>query len=226
MSVVTPSDGTRDEMWVYHTILLLMGIVGRPEINLNWTNDQLCSILIFSQLMPRTRFKVLRIMIHFSSPTDFEPDDPLKKLRTFLDDLSGKFRDNYIPSENIAVDEYLSLWKGRPSFRIYIPTKRERYGIKLCMVCESSTAYVSLFIIYTEQSTDYPAPNNKALLKEWDEYSKASKIVLFLADQFLNLGYWVTLDNYYTVPELAAEFYHLNTDCIGTYKKSLPGDFW
>ena len=51
-------------------------------------------------------------MIYFSDPLDFDADDPLKKLRYMIDELSDLYISNYTSKENIAVDEYLSLWKG------------------------------------------------------------------------------------------------------------------
>ena len=81
-------------------------------------------------------------MIHFTHPDEEERDDTLKKLRYMMDYLIQKFKTNYVPEENVAIDAYLSLWKGRLSFRIYISTKRERYGVKLCMLCESETGYL------------------------------------------------------------------------------------
>ena len=65
--------------------------------------------------------------------------DSLKKLRELIDHLSNVYYENYTPQQNLALDEYLPLWKGRLAFKIYIPSKQERYGIKLYMVCESDT---------------------------------------------------------------------------------------
>jgi len=50
-------------------------------------------------------------MIHFSSCTDFDETDSLHKLRFFFDYISEKFLNNYTLSQNVAIDEYLSLWK-------------------------------------------------------------------------------------------------------------------
>ena len=78
------------------------------------------------------------------------------------------------PAENVAVDEYLSLWKGRLSFKVYIPSKRERYGIKLFMLCESSTGYLTSFIIYTGATTDYGTLEENQLAKPFEDYKSPS----------------------------------------------------
>ena len=167
-------------------------------------------------------------MIHFSDSLDFDADDPLKKLRYIIDELSDLYISNNTPKENIAMDEYLSLWKGRLSFRIYIPSKRERYGVKFFMLCESKPGYLSSFIIYTGSSTDYGHIADDMLLKPWAQYKSRSKVVLSLVKPFFNQGYILRLDNYYTSPELGNALLNLQTDCLGTLRKKegLPKTFW
>ena len=91
--------------------------------------------------MRRDRFEQIRSMLHFADSRD-NSSGSLRKLSTFLSSLQHSFRENYIPGEHIAIDEYLSLWKGRLHFRQFIPSKRERYGVKIYMLCESSTGYL------------------------------------------------------------------------------------
>ena len=103
-----------------------------------------------------------------------------------VDELSDLYISNYKPKGNIIVDEYLSLWKGRLSFRIYIPSKRELYGVKLFMLCESETGYLTSFIIYTGSSTDYGHIADNMLLKPRAQYKSPSKVVLSLLKSFFN----------------------------------------
>ena len=172
-------------------------------------------------------FFQLRAMIHFSDPIVYEDDDPLKKLRYLLDSFSNRFKEIYQPEEYISVDEYLSLWTGRLRFRIYIPTKRERYGVKIFMICESASGYLLDFIIYTGSSTvyRYSGPN---LPKTFEEYKSPSKVVLSLIEPYLNKGYKLAVDNYYTSPELLKALLTVRTDAYGTLrnKEGLLKDFW
>ena len=216
-----------DDIWIYIGILILMGIVSKPEIHMYWSTDSIISTPIFSRLMRRDRFEQIRSMIHFTDPINENPKDPLRKLSSFLEDLQKTFIQNYIPKQHVAVDEYLSPWKGRLGFRQYIPTKRERYGVKIYMLCESDTAYLWKFIIYTGAETIYPVPNIP-LLKSFDDYKIPSKIVLSLMNGLYNQGYNVTLDNLYTSPELLRLLFHHQTDSYGTLRKKagLPADFW
>ena len=168
-------------------------------------------------------------MIYFSDPLDFDADDPLKKLRYMIDELSDLYISNYTSKENIAVDEYLSLWKGWTSLKIYIHSKRECYGVKLFILCERKICCLSSFIIYTGSSTDYGHHiANNMLLKPWAQYQSPSKVVLSLLESFSNQGYILTLDNYYTSPEPADALLNLQSDYLGILrkKKGLPKTFW
>ena len=86
---------------------------------------------IFLRLMCRDKFQQIRKMIHSTDPSA-EQGSSLSK---FLSALQTEFKNNYTPSQHVAVHEYLSLWKGRLKFKVYTPSKRERYGVKIYMLC-------------------------------------------------------------------------------------------
>ena len=224
----TWKDTNVDELWMYIGVVLLMGIIKKPEYDMYWTNDPIYSTPIFTRLMSRTRFKELRKMIHFSDSINFDPNDALLKLRYLIDTLNTRFATTYIPEQNVCIDEYLSLWKGRLSFKIYIPSKRERYGIKIYMNCESLTGYLLGFIIYTGSETNYKDAGDMVLPKNFDEYKTPSRVVMSLMAPYINQGYVVTLDNLYSSPELAEILFSHQIDSFGTLRKKagLPHDFW
>ncbi|KAG8231019.1 hypothetical protein J437_LFUL010941 [Ladona fulva] len=56
-------------------------------------------------------------------------------------------KSKYLPKENIAVDISLALWKGRLSFRQYIPLKSSKCGIEIFKLCESE--YLWSFTVYS-----------------------------------------------------------------------------
>ena len=219
---------TFDEIWTYIAISSLMGIIGKPKYDLYWSKDSFISTPIFIRLMRRDRSTQIRKMIHFTDPAEEDPEDDMRKLSSFLDSLQDSFKHVYTPEQNVAVDEYLSLGKGRLKFRVYIPNTRERYGVKVYMLCESSSAYLYSFKIYSESSTSYPKPTGVEFPKPYKDDSVYSKVVLSLMDGFYNLGYCVTLDNLYTEPYLLLVLYANNTDGFGTLRKKsgLPADFW
>ena len=121
---------------------------------------------------------------------------------------------------DIYVDESLLLYKGKLSWIQYMSLKRSRFGIKCFELCKSSTRYAWNIIIYTGKDTDYN------ILP--DDYAMGTKVVLSLSEQLLNKGYCITVDNFYTSPELADTLIKQRTDIFGTVKptrKDLPPEF-
>ena len=203
-----------------------MGITHKPTYDMYWSKRHTVATPIFGRVMSRDRFWLIRKMIHFADPDGHDPDDPLCRLRPLLDLLIKRFITVYIPGRDISVDEFLSSWKGHLSFRVYIPAKRDRYGIKIFVVCECGTAYVFNIIIYTGQSTEFPAPTQD-LPQDFTTYTQPTKAVLSLVATLLDKGYCVTTDNWYTSPELSSVLHGLHTDLYGTLRanrKGLPKD--
>jgi len=54
---------------------------------------------------------------------------------------------------DISIDESLLLWKGRLSWKQYIPKKRAHFGLKAFVLCEGYTGYVWNIILYTGSDT-------------------------------------------------------------------------
>ena len=48
----------------------------------------------------------------------------------------------YVPRVNLTVDEQRLGCRGKCSFRMYIPNKPAKYGIKLVLICDSETKYM------------------------------------------------------------------------------------
>ena len=124
-------------------LYFLMGILKKPGIEMYWSKDPLFSTPIFTAIMTRNRFKLILKFLHFNNNRNApRPNDPnadkLYKLRPLLDHLYEKFQEVYTPNKYISIDESLLLWKGRLSFKQYIPLKRARFGIKTFMLCEDS----------------------------------------------------------------------------------------
>ena len=107
-------------------------------------------------------------------------------------------------------------------FRVYNPTKPNKFGIKLYQVCESSTGYCVLFDIYdgTEGCAMY------ARLVDIDpEASQTTKIVVGLLARggLLGKGHIVYLHNYYKSPELANILDAYDTYMCGTVQSNQAG---
>ena len=74
--------------------------------------------------------------------------DKLYKVRPFLNGLNEQFSKFYKPTEYQAVDESMIKFKGRCSFKQYIPKKPIKRGYKVWVRADSN-GYVCQFEIYT-----------------------------------------------------------------------------
>ena len=61
-------DVSKDDIWIYIAIIILMGITSKPQIHMYWSTDSIIAIPIFSRLMRRDRFEQIRTIIHFTEP--------------------------------------------------------------------------------------------------------------------------------------------------------------
>ena len=122
---------------------------------------------IYVKLSNEKNQKQIVAMTSFTDPNNENCDNSQRKLCCLLETLVPKWKHNYTFKEYLAVDEYLSVWKGGLNFPIYIPTKRERCSLKIVMFFESETGYLLNFIVYTGETIK--CPNPPANLPLWYE---------------------------------------------------------
>jgi len=60
---------------------------------------------------------------------------------------------SYLPDKEMSIDESLIDWKGRLDIKVFIPSKRSRYGLKSYMLSESKTNYVYNWSLHTSEET-------------------------------------------------------------------------
>ena len=96
-----------------------------------------------------------------------------KKSRTVFSDL---FR--------TLIDEQMIDTKCRISFIQYMPKKPKKFGIKIWAICEAGSGYVLGFQIYTGKTNGQ------------------SQNVSELAEKYLNKGYRLYFNNFYTSVDL------------------------
>jgi hypothetical protein len=138
----------------------------------------------------------------------------LFKIYPGLSHLNTKFQSLYLPGQNIAIDESLTLWRGRFSFRQYIPLKSSKFGIKSYELCESSSGYLWSFIIYTGKYTVFQTAYVSG------DINKTATIVLLIVEPLLIKGRTLWMDNFYNSPAVAHWLQSLKTDCVGTLQLS------
>jgi hypothetical protein len=100
-------------------------------------------------------------------------------------------------------------FRGKVSFRVYMPQKPNKYGMKLFILAESRTGYIWNFEVYHGK---YPEVDNSA-----------AGVVKRLLDKLTNKGHTVYVDRFYTIVPLAEELAKANTGLVGTIMTSRKG---
>lgn len=208
-----------EEMYIFLALTILMARVKKSKISQYWTTRRSMQTPFFGEVMPRDRYLSILSMLHFSNDANKISGDRLYKIREFAESICSKFKKYFYPTQNLAIDESLVLFKGRLIFKQYIPSKRRRFGIKLFVIGDCATGMILDFIIYCGANTDYRAMDriNESLSKE---LGMSGKVDLSLLTDYLDKGHTLYVDNWYTSPILFAYLHNKKTNACGTAKKN------
>ncbi|KAL2083578.1 hypothetical protein ACEWY4_021351 [Coilia grayii] len=121
-----------------------MSIYGVPSTRMCWqARSRLDKI---ADVMPMRRWEQIKANLHFSDNTMDVGQDPLFKLRPFLDFTVERMRS--IPmTEHLSVDEQIIPYKGKSHLKQYNPSKPHKWGYKVYLLCDSKaqTDYAPYF---------------------------------------------------------------------------------
>lgn len=98
---------------------------------------------VFSKLFTVRRFHLLLKVLHFNKIellSDYSVPKRLFIIEPIIKYLTNKFKEIYKPERNVYVDELLLLWNVRLGWNVYFLLKRNRFGIKTFVLCESKTS--------------------------------------------------------------------------------------
>lgn len=139
----------------------------------------------------------------------------MRKISPIVDLLKTKFSSTFYPFQNLCIDESLILWKGRLSFKQFIPSKRHRFGIKLFEICDVESGYILGFIIYTGSTA--------TLDTKMESLGKSGQIVDILIKEYYNKKHILYVDNWYTSPDLFQYLLEQETGGCGTVRPNRKG---
>lgn len=117
-------DTDKDEIYLFLAVTFLIARNQKLSLNECWSKDVLLNTPIFSNTMLRDRYLLLLRLLHFCDNTQQEEGDRLYKLDAILNDLKHCFRENFLPFQNLCIDESMVPFTSRLSFKQYIKGKR------------------------------------------------------------------------------------------------------
>ena len=217
---------TLPEMKVFLAFQMSMGIRSTPKVDDIWSTDDQIRDHFLAKLLSRNRYWALSRYFHLRDtsnvPARDQPDyDPLFKVRPMLDLVNEKFALVYKPKQNLSVDEAMVAFKGRHSFKQYLPSKPTKWGFKVWVIAESDSGYVLKLDVYTGK-TAIPA---RAEARR--KVGLGFDVVDHLSGPYQMKNYIITYDNFFSSVALAEHLLSRQTYCNSTVKlnrKGLPDE--
>ena len=214
------SDTTIEELKAFVGILILMGIVRLPRLELYWsTNFPLISTPGISNIMPKTKFEQFFSFFHLNYnnkqvPYGQDGHDKLFKVRKLLDLLCPLFESEFHMHQSCTIDEAMIPFKGRLRFKQYMKDKPTKWGIKVFVLSDAPTGYLKRMQVYTGKGLDTGV----------SDVGLCAKVVLDLMEGFDHMGVQLYTDNFYTSPLLYYRLYKLQgINACGTVRPQRVG---
>ena len=195
----------------FFSIILNMGLVEMPHLQDYWSTSWVSEVPFFGKLMCRDRFNLIFWLLHVSCESDGATPRRIDKVKNVLDMLIPKFQASYNPSHSLSVDETMVGFRGRFGAKQYIPSKPKKYGIKAFTMADSDHGYLLNILVYTGADTLVDADQCYSLQPQ------PARVVLHLLSPYLDKGYHVYTDRYYTSLPLAKALSDRATAFTGTY---------
>lgn len=211
----------KDELHALLGLLILSAVLKDNHLPSRDMFDTTLSGDRYRATMSERRFSFLLSCLRFDDKTTRENrkrTDKLAAISEIWDVLIENCKMNYKASSYLTIDEQLVGFRGKCPFRMYIPSKPNRYGIKIIMMCDNSTKYMLNALPYVGKQTN---TTKKPIADIFVEKLVAGTV----SGSHRN----ITMDNWFMSVPLCTrllEEYHLTS--VGTIKKNkreLPSEF-
>ncbi|CAG5046019.1 unnamed protein product [Parnassius apollo] len=208
-----------------HTLLGLIifsGAMGNNDLpNRELFDPTLCGSKDIAT-MSLERFEFLLRCLHIDDRSTREnrrQNDKFEPIRNIWEIFIQRCRDLYKPCAYINIDEQLLAFRGRCPFRMYIPNKPAKYGIKIVLACDVNSKYMF-------DSCPYLGKNAETAPAELlgTHYCKLITKTIYGSNRN------VTADNWFTSVPLAEQLLEdpinlIFTGTIKANKKEIPSEF-
>ena len=207
-------DTMPDEINRLIALLIYFGLVKvGTNFDRYWSVKTLYHGLWARAIMSRLRYRALMALLHVVDPAKEAPDDKLRKVESFINYFKSKCRSLYQPRQHLAIDERTVKSRHRSGIRQYIKDKPTKWGIKLWVLADSSNGY----------TIDYNVYIGKAAAGEVSERGLGYDVVMRLMQPFLNQGYHLYVDNFYTSVALMNDLFAQGVPATGTIVETRRG---
>ncbi|KAK3892600.1 hypothetical protein Pcinc_003576 [Petrolisthes cinctipes] len=203
------------EMKAFIGCLIMTGCQKSNHLNYKelWSPNYGCPV--YRSAMSSTRFEFLVECLRFDNPDTREErrkTDKFAPIRSLWERFIRRSGQLYVPGEYLTIDEQLLSFRGRCGFRMYIPNKPAKYGLKLVLCCDAQTKYLVGGILYAGKQEPPPQGN----------LSLGHYYVRELMRPYFESNRNVTVDNWFTSIPLTQDLFTHGITLVGTIKAIKP----
>ncbi|GLV40065.1 hypothetical protein CBL_02950 [Carabus blaptoides fortunei] len=208
------------EMKAFIAVLLEMGITRRPSINSYWSKGSR-SIPWFGKMFARDRFQLILKFFHLVDNNTLAPPghpnyDPCGKFKFLVDHANNIFREQYTPHRQLSIDESLVGTHCQSIIKQYLPNKKHhKWGIKFWMLCDAVSNYCLGFFCYRGAKSN---EDKEEIKKNGLGYVVVLKLLSL--GNYLNKGYHLFMDNFFTSIQLIKALLQKDTYLTGTIRRN------
>lgn len=181
---------------------------------------------IFRGIMSLKRCETLLLALRFDDTltrAERKQNDPAAAISNIFNIFISNCQEVYSIGAHACVDETLIPFRGRCPFRMYMPNKPARYGIKLICLTDAHNSYLLNAYIYVGKDSD-----GKFLTRDEQRLLKPTQAVLQVAQPIIKTNRNITADNWFSSVELVQELQQRKLTYVGTLKKNkkeIPAEF-
>lgn len=181
---------------------------------------------IFRCVTNANRFAVILSALRFDDPEtrlERKNRDILAPISQIFNAFISNCQKVYTIGFCACVDEMLVSFRGRAKFKMYMPKKPCKYGLKVMALTDARSGYLLNAYIYSGKDSD-----GRDLSEDLRKYSKPTQAVLRLAKPILGTNRNITADNWFSSIELVEALKEVNLTFVGTLKKNkkeIPPEF-
>lgn len=208
------------EMKAVIGVLYLLGVYRSQHESLRclWSNGH-SARPIFKAAFSVNRFEQILAFLRFDDRDTRQQrasNDKFVPFRSLWNAFVENCRRNYHVSAYVTIDEQLIPFRGRCGFCQYMPSKPDKYGMKLFLMCDVETAYTFNGLPYVGREG-----NERCV-------GLAESVVTKLAEPLHKSGINITTDNWFTSSRLATALLSKQITLLGTVRKNkqeVPDEF-
>lgn len=202
------------ELRAFLGLLYLAGVFrgGHRHLADFWVTNGL-GIDVFRMAMSEKRFRFLVRCLRFDNKQTRElrrTTDKLAAVRDLFSAFIANCKLHYHLGQNVTIDEMLPGFRGRCGFRQYIPSKPNKYGIKIFCLSDAKLFYAANMEIYCGQQPEGP----------FKQSNSAADVVMRLSEPIFHSGRNITGDNWFTSLELVKQLENKKLSYVGTIRKN------